>query len=158
MVTPQDVNELGRTIELAIAPVFLLVAAGGFLNVLSARLGRIVDRARTRGQILLEATGTQHDLIRDELRSINRRIGLVNGAIGLVVLAAVLICLVVILLFAARMTDILWFDIISWLFAAAMLSIAAGFTLFLVETRVASRWIHVSSDLLEHQVMMDERD
>ncbi|WP_343345543.1 DUF2721 domain-containing protein [Sphingomicrobium sp. XHP0239] len=158
MIHPGDVNALGQTIELAIAPVFLLVAAGGFLNVLSGRLARVVDRARSRGQILVEATGHQHDSIREELRAINRRIGLVNGAIGLVVLAAVLICLVVILLFVAAVANILWYDIIAGLFALAMLSIAAGFALFLVETRVASRWIHVSSDLLEHQVMMDERD
>ena len=158
MIDPNDVNTLGKTIELAIAPVFLLVAAGGFLNVLSARLARVVDRARSRGQLMLEATGHQHDSIREELRAINRRIGLVNGAIGLVVLAAVLICFVVILLFVAKIANVFWYDIISGLFALAMLSIAAGFTLFLIETRVASRWIHVSSDLLEHQVMMEERD
>ncbi|MCM8558459.1 DUF2721 domain-containing protein [Sphingomicrobium sediminis] len=152
-----DVTTLGHTIELAIAPVFLLVAAGGFLNVLAGRLARIVDRARTRGQILMEATGHQHESIKEELRAIDRRIGLVNAAISLVVLAAVLICLVVILLFAAKMVDIMLYDVISVLFAVAMVSIAAGFSLFLVETRIASRWIHVSSDLLEHQVMMDEK-
>lgn len=157
MIDPNDVTTLGQTIELAIAPVFLLVAAGGFLNVLAGRLHRIVDRARSRGQILLEATGHQHRSIQQELRAIDRRIGLVNAAIGLVVLAAVLICLVVILMFVAKMTDVILFDVISGLFALAMISIAAGFTLFLIETRIASRWIHVSSDLLEHRVMMDEK-
>ncbi|WP_265587811.1 DUF2721 domain-containing protein [Sphingomicrobium arenosum] len=156
MINPNDVTALGHTIELAIAPVFLLVAAGGFLNVLAGRLHRIVDRARSRAQILLEATGHQHESIKEELRAIDRRIGLVNAAIGLVVLAAVLICLVVILMFAAQMSAFVVHDIISILFALAMISIGAGFATFLVETRIASRWIHVSSDLLEHQVMMDE--
>lgn len=158
MIDPNDVTALGQTIELAIAPVFLLVAAGGFMNVLAGRLHRIVDRARSRGQILLEATGDQHEKIRAELHAIDRRIGLVNAAIGLVVLAAVLICIVVILMFAAKTTDILFYEVITIVFAAAMVSIAAGFTLFLVETRIASRWIHVSSDLLEHRVMMEERE
>lgn len=152
---PEDIAQLGGIIELAIAPVFLLVAAGGFLNVLAGRLHRIVDRARTRGQLLLDARGGEHDQIQQELRSIDRRIGLVNAAIGLVVLAAVLICFVVILLFGAAMLGIVLYDTISGLFALAMISIAAGFTLFLFETRIASRWIHVSSDLLEHR--LDER-
>ncbi|MCJ7420857.1 DUF2721 domain-containing protein [Sphingomicrobium astaxanthinifaciens] len=157
MTDPNDVTALGQTIQLAIAPVFLLVAAGGFLNVLAGRLHRIVDRARTRGPLLLEASGHQHETIKEELRSIDRRIGLVNAAIGLVVLAAVLICLVVILMFAAQMSDVALSGPIAILFALAMFSIAAGIALFLVETRIASRWIHVSSDLLEHRVMEEQR-
>ena len=33
-------------IQVAIAPVFLLVGIAGFLNMLSMRLGRIIDRKR----------------------------------------------------------------------------------------------------------------
>ena len=48
-----DTNQLAditHTIQLAVAPVFLLSALGTVLSVLATRLGRIIDRAR-----LLEA-------------------------------------------------------------------------------------------------------
>lgn len=38
--------EIARTIQLAVAPVFLLTALGTLLNVLTNRLARVVDRAR----------------------------------------------------------------------------------------------------------------
>src|SRR6478609_2891429 len=40
------VNEIAHLISLAIAPVFLLAGIGSILNVLAARLARVVDRAR----------------------------------------------------------------------------------------------------------------
>ncbi|MEN3972929.1 DUF2721 domain-containing protein [Sphingomicrobium sp. XHP0235] len=155
MIDSTDLNQLGHTIELAIAPVFLLVAAGGFLNVLSGRLSRVVDRARTRATDLLGARGEEHDRIRAELRVVDRRITLVNAAIGLVVLAAVLVCCVVILIFIGKTSGFILNHVITWLFGLAMLLIAASFTAFLIETRIASRWLRVSADLLDHQ---EERD
>ena len=39
-------SDLAQIISLAVAPVFLLAGIAGFLNVMSGRLGRIIDRAR----------------------------------------------------------------------------------------------------------------
>ena len=39
-------SDMARTIQLAIAPVFLLAGIGAFLNVIAGRLARVVDRAR----------------------------------------------------------------------------------------------------------------
>jgi len=39
-------TDLALIIQLSVAPVFLLAGIAGFLNVMSGRLGRIVDRAR----------------------------------------------------------------------------------------------------------------
>ncbi|MFN3288234.1 MAG: DUF2721 domain-containing protein, partial [Sphingomonadaceae bacterium] len=41
-----DAEQLARTIQLAIAPVFLLTAIGAILGVVTTRLGRAIDRAR----------------------------------------------------------------------------------------------------------------
>ncbi len=46
------VESIAHTIQLSIAPVFLLTALGTFMAVLSTRLGRIVDRARILGDRL----------------------------------------------------------------------------------------------------------
>ena len=37
---------IAQTIQLALAPVFVLVAMGNIMNILSTRLARVVDRGR----------------------------------------------------------------------------------------------------------------
>ena len=41
-----SVETIATVIQLAVAPVFLLAGIAGLLNVLSIRLGRVVDRVR----------------------------------------------------------------------------------------------------------------
>jgi hypothetical protein len=81
---------------------------------------------------------------------------LINWATGLTVTSAVLTCLVVVLLFAATLTRTHLGDAIALLFIGSMLSIGAGFAVFLIETMVAGRAVRVRSELLQHVV--DEGD
>jgi hypothetical protein len=67
------------------------------------------------------------------------------------VLSAILICIVVILLFAATLTRTHFGSEIALLFIASMLAIGAGFVVFLVETTIAARAVRVRSELLQHQ-------
>jgi len=48
------ISSIAQTIQLAIAPVFLLAGIGSILNVLAGRLARVVDRSR----VLEERTPT----------------------------------------------------------------------------------------------------
>ena len=73
-----------------------------------------------------------------------------NRAIFLTVLAAVLICLVVVLLFAAGLTDAHYGTSIALLFIASMVAIGSGFAVFLWETRIAARAVRIRTELLEH--------
>ena len=41
-----SVTDIGGSIQFAIAPIFLLVGTGSVLNVVTTRLGRVIDRAR----------------------------------------------------------------------------------------------------------------
>ena len=41
-----SISDLAQVIQIVVAPVFMLTGIAGFLNVMSGRLGRIVDRAR----------------------------------------------------------------------------------------------------------------
>ena len=77
-------------------------------------------------------------------------------AIFLTVLAAVLICAVVVLLFAAGLTDAHFGTAIALLFIASMIAIGAGFAVFLVETRVGSRAVRIRSELLAHEAEADD--
>jgi len=154
--SPTSVTTVAQIIQLAVAPVFLLAGIGAFLNVCAGRLSRIVDRARQIEPLLLASRGSEHDRWLREIRVLDRRMALVSQAIFLTVLAAVLICAVVVLLFAAGLTDAHVGTAIALLFIASMIAIGAGFAVFLVETRVGSRAVRIRSELLAHEAEADD--
>jgi hypothetical protein len=151
-----SVNTVAEIVRLALAPVFLLSGIGAFLNVCVSRLSRIVDRSREVEPRLLDSRGAEHDRWVRELAILDRRMNLVSWATALAVLSAVLTCLVVALLFAAALTRTHFGTAIALLFIATMMSIGAGFAIFLVETRLGARAVRVRSELLQHKV--DESD
>ena len=145
-----SVNTVAEIVRLALAPVFLLSGIGAFLNVLASRLSRIVDRSRDIEPQLLASRGREHDRWLEGLRILDRRMSLINWATGLSVTSAVLTCLVVVLLFAANLTRTHLGSEIAVLFMASMLTIGAGFAVFLAETTIAARAVRVRTDLLQH--------
>lgn len=147
-----EVSLVAHTIQLAVAPVFLLAGIGGFLNVCASRLARVIDRARAVEALVMRSTGAEHDRLIDEIRILDRRITVVNAAIFLSVLAALLISAVVILLFASNLIDVNLGTVISLLFVGSMTSIAAAFAIFLYETRLGSRVTHIRNEVLYHKV------
>jgi hypothetical protein len=147
-----SVNTVAEIVRLALAPVFLLSGVGAFLNVLASRLSRIVDRSRHVEPLLLESRGAEHDRWIGEIRVLDRRMSLINWATGLSVTSAVLTCLVVVLLFAANLKGTHLGTEIAWLFMASMMTIGAGFSIFLLETMVAARAVRIRSELLQHRV------
>jgi hypothetical protein len=149
------VSEVAEIIQLAVAPVFLLAGIGAFLNVCASRLARIVDRARQLEPQLLAARGAEHDRLQGEIRILDRRVGLVSRAIWLSVLSAVLTCAVVILLFAGSLLKAEFGTSIALLFIVTMIAIGLGFSVFLLETRVASRAVRIRHELLDHEADRD---
>jgi hypothetical protein len=147
-----SVNTVAEIVRLAVAPVFLLSGIASFVNVCTARLSRIVDRSRQVEPMLLASRGAEHDRWLGELHVLDRRMSLVSWAISLSVLAAALICAVVVLLFSASLTSLHVATAIALLFIGSMISIGIGFAIFLVETRVGSRAVRVRSELLQHRV------
>ena len=154
--SPTSVTTVAQIIQLAVAPVFLLAGIGAFLNVCAGRLSRIVDRARSVEPLLLASRGEEHDRWLREIRVLDRRMALVSQAIFLSVLAAVLTCAVVILLFAGGLTGGQFATAISLLFIASMVAVGGGFAVFLVETRLGSRAVRIRSELLAHEAEADE--
>ena len=146
-----EVSEVAHTIQLAVAPIFLLAGVGAFLNVCAGRLSRIVDRARDLEPRILAARGTEHDRLIAQIRILDRRMVLVSRAIFLAVLSAILTCAVVVLLFAAGLTGLSFGTPIAILFIATMVAVGAGFFAFLIETRLGARAVRISSDILQHE-------
>ena len=92
---------IAQTIQLALAPVFVLVAIGNIMNLLSTRLGRIVDRSRELQKQHVATSGAEHDAVVIEMRAIATRIHLITRAIFLMVLSGLTIGVTVAVLFLA---------------------------------------------------------
>ncbi|SCW72628.1 Protein of unknown function [Sphingobium faniae] len=152
MIPLPQVSQVAQTIQLALAPVFLLAGIGAFLNVCVGRLARIIDRARLVEKLVLSSRGKEHDRMVSEIRVLDRRMSVVNIAIFLSVASACAICLVVILLFAAELFDAHMGRVIAILFSLAMVLLAAAFATFILEIRLASRTIHIRNEVLFHKV------
>ena len=148
---PTSATEVAHIVQLALAPVFLLAGVGAFLNACTGRLARIVDRARALEPLILKSSGIEHDRYQNEIRVLDKRMGLVSWAIFLSVFSAMLTCAVVALLFAAALMKAHFGTAIALMFIASMLSIGAGFFIFLIETRLASRNVRIRAELLDHE-------
>ena len=152
MILFPQVSQVAQTIQLALAPVFLLTGIGAFLNVCTGRLARVIDRARKVEDRVLVSRGPEHDRLISEIRVLDRRMSVVNVAIFLTVASACAVCLVVILLFAGDLFDVHLGTAIALLFSLAMVLQAAAFATFIQEIRLASRTIHIRNEVLYHKV------
>lgn len=134
------VEVVAQVIQLAIAPVFLLTGIAGLLSVLSTRLGRVTDRARTLERRLPHALPEQQKtMLQDEVALLWKRILMINWAIRLCAGSALMISLVIVALFLGDYTVFNISAIIAGLFIFAMLLIIAGLVLFLLEVGSATK-------------------
>lgn len=156
MIPLPQVSQVAQTIQLALAPVFLLAGIGAFLNVCVSRLARIIDRARTVEELVLTSRGKEHDRMVGEIRVLDRRMSVVNASIFLSVASACAVCLVVILLFAGNLFGAHLGTPIAVLFSLAMLLQAGGFASFILEIRLGSKIIHVRNEVLYHKAEVEE--
>lgn len=140
---------IAQTIQLALAPVFMLVAIGNILNMLSHRLGRIVDRSRVLQERHAETSGVEHDLVVREIRLIDRRIHLVGRAMLVLVLSGICVGLVVVLLFAEEFAGLALQPVVAGAFLVAIGLIMWALVLFLRETREASAALRIPETYLE---------
>jgi hypothetical protein len=140
---------IAQTIQLALAPVFVLVAIGNIMNVLSARLGRVVDRSRKLQELHGQTSGRQHDMVVREIRLVDQRILIIGRAILSLVLAGLTIGLTVALLFVE---EFIGFNLQPFAAATFILAIALlmwALTLFLRETRAATAALRIPEEFLE---------
>ena len=140
---------IAQTIQLALAPVFVLVALGNIMNLLSARLGRIVDRSRHLQQQHASTAGPEHDAVVREIRIVDRRIALINRALRALVSAAVCIGLTVALLFFGEVFGTDLQPIAAGVFILSVGLLLWALLLFLSETKLATEALRIPRDYLE---------
>ena len=129
--------DIAHAIQLALAPVFLLSGIAAFLGVLTNRLARVVDRARTIERELHQATLADPDDARAQLRVMARRSRYMNVAITLATISGLLIALVVALLFSSTFAPLNLAAYVAVMFVVSMLSLVGAFLSFLLEVRIA---------------------
>jgi hypothetical protein len=138
-----EIIPVAHVIQLAVAPVFLLSGVGVMLTVLTNRLARVVDRARTVEKAVAQAPATERAALEDNLQVLARRARLMNRAITLCTICALLVSLVIVALFVASFTAIQLAIPIASLFIIAMLSFIAALLIFLREVFLAIASLHI---------------
>jgi hypothetical protein len=132
-----EIMEVAHSIQLAVAPVFLLSAVGVTLTVLTNRLSRIIDRARLLEGLLVTKPEAKIPTT-NELAELSQRARLIHWAITLSTACALLISLVIVSLFLgfALGRDLSWLIVI--LFIAALAAFVGALLTFLFEIRSAT--------------------
>lgn len=130
-------GDISNIISLAITPVFLLLGVMMQMRVMSNRLERVVDRSRILESRLGKDSGL-YNAITHELSLLNRRMDVIHKATGFSTLCMILICSVVVVLFADDAFNLRLDSLIAFLFVFAMLLLIASFSLFLHEIFIAS--------------------
>jgi hypothetical protein len=143
------ISTVVETIQASLAPVFLLTGIGSLLNVLTGRLARVVDRARALEDLHPRTQGPEHDRHVWELRLLDKRMTVINGALYLAVTCAAIICLIVALLFVAELVNLHIGRIVAFAFIAAMLILVASLVMLTIEVHISLQAIHVRREFLE---------
>jgi len=137
-----SVETIATVIQLAVAPVFLLAGIAGLLNVLSIRLGRVVDRVRVVETRLFKEKHDEHRaMLQSETNSLWNRIRLVDWSIRTFVAGALIVAL-----FLSELSHFNLSAAIAFLFVCAMVLVIVGLLLFLFEVSISTSSIREGID------------
>ena len=141
--TAVEVASIAHSIQLAVAPVFLLSGIGVLLGVLTNRLARVLDRARPLEERHELADPAEAEQLRRRLSWLARRARLMNAAITLSTVSALLVAVVVALLFSSTFVPFKLALPVAALFIAAMGALVGALLAFLLEVRIATRTLRI---------------
>lgn len=140
---------IAQTIQLALTPVFMLVAIGNIMNILSTRFARVVDRSRKLQELHSTTSGSEHDAVVREIRLLDRRIALIGRAILLLVLSGLTVGLVVALLFVEELASVNLQVLAAAAFFVAIALLMSALWLFIREIRWATAALRIPETYLE---------
>lgn len=144
--------DIAHIIDLAVAPVFLIAGIGALLNVLTNRLGRVVDRGRAlEAEIASESAGEPRTRHIRELALLDTRMARINRAIALATFAALLVCVVIVALFTGELVTTDLSRVIAGLFILTMAALIGALGFFLGEIAIAARTLRVRAEVLEER-------
>lgn len=157
---PEAAPGIAQAIQFALAPAFLLVGVGSLLNVVTARLGRVIDRARWLENDVPDAEGDTQVRELKELAVLDRRMTLAHWAIDMCTVAALLVSFVIVVLFSSILVAMDVTVVVALMFIAAMLCLSLGLIFFLIEVTVATNTVRVRDEFVRRRTwrMRGDRD
>ena len=144
-----NIDSVAHNIQLALGPVFLLTGIASILNVLTNRLGRVIDRARRLESEIAGYDAAARQRAAVEIAVLGRRTTAAHWAIGLCTGSALFVCVVIALLFVDNFIPFRAGVIVAGLFIVAMTLLIAGLLLFLMEVQVAMKSVRVRNEMLD---------
>jgi uncharacterized membrane protein len=138
-----NTDPITHSIQLALAPAFLLTAIASMIATISTRLGRVVDRFRQLHE-LIKHTSEPAIVARaqSELKQLRLRGRMINLSIGLLTLSAFLIGTTIIALFlskAALLDDSHSSQVALFTFISSVFFFLLALLCFLWETLISTR-------------------
>jgi len=149
MIPLPALSTIAQTIQLSLAPVFMLAGIGQLLNVLAGRLSRVIDRARQLEKLHPSSAGRERVRHIWELRLLDRRMTIINAALFLSVTSAIMTCLLIALLFVGSLAKFHLGRYVAVAFILAMMMLIAALVAFMVEVRISLRAFRIRPELLE---------
>ena len=138
-----NIGDVAHAIQLALAPVFLLTAIAGMLNVMTGRLSRIIDRGRQISESATLQGEQQAEEVQRQLKSLEHRRYLASAAITACTFAALLVCTVIAALFLEVLLPLKLRWLVGIVFTAATLALVVGLAYFLREVHLATRTVRI---------------
>lgn len=143
MLPAAHIPEIAHVIQIAVAPVFLLTGVAATISALTARIGRIIDRARGLEADLPGYSGDRARETHRELRRLARRARLVNVSLTLCTLTSLLVTILIGLAFVGAYLNVELSLAVGVLFVLAMSVYSAGLLAFLMEVWLATRHLRI---------------
>jgi hypothetical protein len=137
----QAIPGIAHAIQLAVAPVFLLTGIAGLLAVMAQRLARVIDRGRALEQAWRDLDERMRAAVRVELATLEQRRKLASWSINACTAAALLVCLVIVVLFLEELFATNLRLAAGLLFVLAMVGVITGLASFLREVYLATHSI-----------------
>lgn len=139
LVDPSVVHSVSELIRLSVAPVFLLAAVAGLLNVFIGRLARIMDQVYKLDRQEQKETITGKMISRRKF--LTMRMSNINLAIFFCTSTGLLIALVILTMFLSTMFHFSTSLVIAVLFVLAMSSLIISLLVFLKEIHYTTSFI-----------------
>ena len=130
---------ISEIMQSAVTPVFLLAGIGALMNVMTGRLGRIIDRLRYLQGYLSRVSDKDQEIILSNLKRLILRTKFINTALFFCTLSGLIVCIVIGSLFVGGIYQILLDNFISFAFILCMVCLILALIFLIFEILFATK-------------------
>lgn len=151
--TNDTINSVSSLIQLAVAPVFLLAAVAGLLNVFTGRLSRIIDKVEKLDNFLAsiedyDEKQRKTKALEERRKFLTYRMNNTNKAIFFCTSTGLFVALVIVTMFFSALFEFKDSFFVAILFILAMISFIISLLLFLKEIYYTTSFIKSKKESL----------